>query len=326
MLSGWAAVQILDNLIAENQASYGAGLALGGNGTLTVRNNLIVDNVAGAQSAAFEMYSGGDALIVDNVITGNRAPEIAAAKITVLSSTGRPYFVNNTFSDNTSPGSDISVIVGDNDARFDNNIATDDVECTGSRAPTFVANNVSTVSGLCAGIVGANGNTSADPQFVDTVNDDYRLRLGSPSINAGDNAAPGLPATDIAGKPRVSEGVVDQGAYEYYVHKTPLMLNNNDPSHRRGPLAFGAGGAGAASESATSSGSAPTMASGSSSSTAADEPLTPPAPPSKALADRLARYRNESVLAGGEGIHRSSAPKGSEPAIFPTLPFLRGTA
>ncbi|MHC4104273.1 MAG: choice-of-anchor Q domain-containing protein [Planctomycetota bacterium] len=50
---------------------------------------------------------------------------------------------------------------------------------------------------------------------------DLRLLSDSPCVDTGDNSAPGLPTTDIAGNPRVLDGngdlnsIVDMGAYEY---------------------------------------------------------------------------------------------------------------
>ena len=62
------------------------------------------------------------------------------------------------------------------------------------------------------------GNITADPSF--TGPSDFRLLLGSPSIDAGDPASGGLDS-DFLGTPRPSDGnsdgvaVRDQGAYEY---------------------------------------------------------------------------------------------------------------
>lgn len=81
----------------------------------------------------------------------------------------------------------------------------------------------SCVMGGFAGV----GNTSALPKFVDRAAGDYRLRLGSLCIDAGDNTAvaPGV-VLDLAGAPRFVDHpaagdfgvgpapVVDMGAYE----------------------------------------------------------------------------------------------------------------
>jgi len=68
-----------------------------------------------------------------------------------------------------------------------------------------------------------NGNFNADPKVVDGFGGNLRLQSGSPCIDAGNNyedydmLTPGfqpLPATDMDGKPRFVDGVVDMGAYE----------------------------------------------------------------------------------------------------------------
>jgi predicted outer membrane repeat protein len=62
----------------------------------------------------------------------------------------------------------------------------------------------------------AGNNIDADPLFVSPPGD-LSLGTGSLAIDAGDNSAPNLPATDILGNPRVQNGTVDMGAYEDHV-------------------------------------------------------------------------------------------------------------
>jgi hypothetical protein len=64
------------------------------------------------------------------------------------------------------------------------------------------------------------GVIDSDPLFV--AGGDYRLSSSaSPCVDTGANGAPGLPATDLAGNPRIVDGdrngtvIVDMGAYEY---------------------------------------------------------------------------------------------------------------
>lgn len=59
-----------------------------------------------------------------------------------------------------------------------------------------------------------SGNFDADPLFVDPANDDFHLASGSPCIDAGDDAAPNLPATDIDCDSRIIRLHVDIGADE----------------------------------------------------------------------------------------------------------------
>jgi hypothetical protein len=95
-----------------------------------------------------------------------------------------------------------------------------------------------TYSDVKGGWSGAGSdNIDADPLFLDpsgpdgipgTGDDNLRLQAASLCIDAGDNTAPNLPATDLDGRPRILDGdgdsiaVVDMGAYEYL----PLVLGD----------------------------------------------------------------------------------------------------
>jgi len=59
------------------------------------------------------------------------------------------------------------------------------------------------------------GNTTNEPQFVDSAAGDYHLQATSPCVDAGTNEAWMAAATDLDGTPRIVNGIVDMGAYEY---------------------------------------------------------------------------------------------------------------
>jgi len=102
--------------------------------------------------------------------------------------------------------------------------------------------NYSLVQGGWTGMGGA-GNINADPLFVDpdgpdnligTQDDNLRLRVGSPTIDAGDNAAVTV-LTDLNGNPRFVDDlitpdtgngtppIVDMGAYEFQGAPVPTV-------------------------------------------------------------------------------------------------------
>ncbi len=61
-------------------------------------------------------------------------------------------------------------------------------------------------------IIGTN-NINSDPEFGDGNNEDFRLKLGSPAIDEGNNGSATL-NKDLANTPRQVGGVVNMGAYE----------------------------------------------------------------------------------------------------------------
>lgn len=52
------------------------------------------------------------------------------------------------------------------------------------------------------------------PEFLDTLNRNFRLQACSPAVNAGTNEELEAPFTDLDGNPRILDNLVDMGAYE----------------------------------------------------------------------------------------------------------------
>ena len=87
------------------------------------------------------------------------------------------------------------------------------------------------------------GNIDDDPLFADangpdnivgTKDDNLRLKPGSPCLDAGTNiTTPPLPPTDLDGKPRIQNGIVDMGAYEgpaqvFVIEGAPVTVPEGD--------------------------------------------------------------------------------------------------
>jgi parallel beta-helix repeat protein len=223
---GAASAQIIHNTITNNTSDFGGGVELFASGTPTLLNNTISNNTAGIQGGGVYMVNQSDVTMVQNLVTGNTSAQNGGGLyISIPSGDRGPLLVNNTVAGNS--GSDTGVFLGGFDAQvqLSNNIiaastAQPAVRCDTSysaTSPIFDHNDLfnstgPATQGSCSQAVGANGNISADPQFVAA--GDYHLPSTSPAIDAGNNAALSLPASDLDGRPRVNGIAVDQGVYE----------------------------------------------------------------------------------------------------------------
>lgn len=81
------------------------------------------------------------------------------------------------------------------------------------------------IQGVEYDLTGVNENISNDPLFVDYENGDYHLQKDSPCINDGDpNHVPLPDTTDYEGNPRIINGIVDMGAYEF-IHPVEVSVD-----------------------------------------------------------------------------------------------------
>ena len=246
-VGGSSSAEIVDNEITDNTggAASGGGVALFAAGNALVKGNVIARNVTNGVGGCG--WGGGlisanfaQARIIDNLIVGNVA--CSGGGVSWGGSTGINVFVNNTIADNVATASWPGMYVSGFDSRNElhNNIIT------ASSGPAFYCQNAASLTspvlksndifsalgpsygGTCADRTGLDGNVSADPKFLDAAAGDYRVFQSSPAVDAGNDAAPHLPATDVAGHPRVADGDadgaahVDIGALEY-VNLAPVV-------------------------------------------------------------------------------------------------------
>jgi hypothetical protein len=130
---------------------------------------------------------------------------------------GNPPIVNVTFSGDSAMWG--GAIYNENsNPLLVNAILWDDTATTGAdeidnqtSAPTISYSLVE--GGLPPGSIDGGHNIYTDPLFIGAPSN-LRLDVGSPAIDAGDDAAPNLPATDLDGNPRIVGDAVDMGAYE----------------------------------------------------------------------------------------------------------------
>lgn len=222
---------VTDCAFTLNQAKFGGAVLTGFDGTATVTGCDFFGNVA-ALSGAVEVSFAGTTTMVNCLFHGNAAAWGGGAIRTYDSD---PSMTSCTFYDNTAPfGGGLAPVIGSNPA-VANCIFWDNSAEEGPQ----IALHTSTVTVSFSDVQGGwpgTGNIDADPRLADAdglddvtgnQDDDLRLFVTSPCIDAGDNAAPDLAGVqyDFGGDDRIIDGTVDMGAYEF----TPTQVAGAGP-------------------------------------------------------------------------------------------------
>ena len=202
------------NTVRNNEANgtgYKQGIAgrigiTSTGGTITARRNLCIDNRnnGGGSSVDLELYTHGTAtlLFTDSVVAGASGDGIRFNP----SDSSTLRLTNLTIADNGGTG-----------------LYKYPVSGTASLYNTIIYNNTTNTNSL-TGLDTGNNLIGVDPMFVNSAGREYRLMHGSPAINTGANSPPGgLGSLDLAGNPRISNGTVDIGAYEYLPRAMPCV-------------------------------------------------------------------------------------------------------
>jgi hypothetical protein len=198
----------------------GAGM-YNNTGSPVVANCAFVANVAAGSSAAGGgMYNiGATPLLVNCVFNANQATGSFANGGGLYAINSSPSITNCSFANNSAVLFGGGIYLNTGTATIINSILWNNSAPSGTtneaaqiRVITGTVNlDYSCVQGL-TGTLGGTGNIGDDPLFAAA--DDLHLQDASPAINAADNSAPDLPATDRDGADRIQQCRVDMGAYE----------------------------------------------------------------------------------------------------------------
>lgn len=201
-----ASPTIANNTITGNA---GSGISCDQNSSPTIANNTISGNAGDGIGCGSSF-----AVIANNAISGNDGSGIYCFH-------SSPMIVNNTVTGNTSIY-DAGIHCSSSSPTIVNTIVafnSSGIVAGGTGSNPTLRNNcvygsgTSNYSGL-TDPTGTDGNISADPRFANGQYSGWHLRLGSPCLNAGDDAAVQTGWPDLDGQTRIQGIHVDIGADE----------------------------------------------------------------------------------------------------------------
>ncbi len=215
---------IVSNYIANNHAhSNGGGISLNSS-TFKVLNNLIVNNSTSQRGGGIFCESWNPACeIVNNVVSNNTCGAYAGSALHLI---GAVNVSNNVLWGNSGGSGQIYVQTDGSTQYYDYNCIEGGISSlyaypNGSWQPSQYGDH----------------NTSGNPAFVspsagagtgfDGLAANWTIQSTSSCYNTGDPATDiSLYPVDLAGNIRVSEGVIDIGAYEYINASIPKAPQN----------------------------------------------------------------------------------------------------
>lgn len=193
---------VMNNYIHNNSSTSSGGAASLDNSMPTFINNIIVNNTAG-NGGALHFTTLSNAKIINNTFSGNSATNGGALYFSLSSN---PDFINNIFWGNTSPfGSQVYIANDNSDPNFYYCIMQDGT--LGFVGPGAAGN----YTGIYL------NNINVNPLFEGSGDHPFAITENSPAVDAGrpDTTGLNLPSFDFVGNPRIDNGIIDVGAYEY---------------------------------------------------------------------------------------------------------------
>jgi hypothetical protein len=222
-----ATVALTNNTFTGNSATDGAGGGAECSAylALTIFGNTFTRNTAFGMGGG--VYAAGLAInIADNLVVNNNS--LSNGGGIGMNTSSNLFLINNTITANTSAGTGggvafqvnglVELLNVFNNIIFGNTASGNgaDVWLAGTgQQKLFEFNDVDDVNSMYGIWDLTANNIYLSPQFFDPVNRDYHTQSTSPCIAAGSINAPSLPATDLDGSPRIVNGLLDMGCYEF---------------------------------------------------------------------------------------------------------------
>jgi len=220
-----------------------------------IRENSAIEPEAGGHGGIF-CSSESNLILINTELTDNFAT-VDVSGFSDLSGTGdnpNSYLINCTVSNNSLTPS-CNLLANDVNLTVINcifrNYSQDEITFSNIQAPdtlTISYTNIEdSINGINTNDNGTihwlEGNMDEDPQFLGGEPFSYELTEGSPCIDAGtpDTTGLNLPELDLAGNPRIYNGRIDIGAYEWqggpgidepdtsFINKLYLFQNKPNP-------------------------------------------------------------------------------------------------
>jgi len=195
---------IIKNVFTDNLSQSGGAISIFGDCVPIIVNNLIINNES-YSGGAIKLSSDCQGIIANNTICGNHAQQWGGG---IDCSNVTTEIVNNIIWGNSAESSGDQIYI----YMYEQNACPDFSYCDiegGFQA--FGSGGTFNFNGIY------ENNIDEDPLFLNNPEMPYALSDLSPCIVAGNPDTTGLflPEYDLAGNPRIANGRIDIGAYEY---------------------------------------------------------------------------------------------------------------